>query len=142
MRSSCAWACATASGCTRAPRLARHLVEVRAPARPCGGRDRALHERRRREHNRPAVGVEHLEGHLRAHQRAAEVHEDEHPVGRADLLHGGHHARGVRPDRAVVEPARSGDRDLLAAHLPRELRDALRERGAVGDQDEGDQLET
>ena len=94
----------------RAARLARDLVERRAAARPRGRRDRALDERRRAQQHRPAVGVGHLRRHLRAHQRAAEVHQDEHAVGRADRLDRRQHPLGVRPDRAVVHAARRGDR--------------------------------
>ena len=122
-----------------APRASRATSSSVAPAaRARRRRDRALDQRRRREQHRPAVRLEHLDRHLRAHQRAAEVHQHEHAVGRADRLDGGHHARGVGADRAVVEPAGRLDRDLLAAHLPRELGDALGQRRAVGDDDEAD----
>ena len=49
-----------------------------------------------------------------------------------------HHARRVGADAAVVHPARGDDRDVLAAHLAGELDHALRQPGAVRDDDDAD----
>ena len=122
----------------RSARLARHLVERCPAARPCRRSHGALHERRAAQDDRTAVRVDHLHGHLGAHQRAAQVHEDQHAVGRADPLHGQPHPLGVRADRAVLDAARRLDRHVLAAHLTGELHDAVGERRAVGDDDETD----
>ena len=122
----------------RAARLGGDLGEVRAAACPCRGCDRALDQRRRGQLDRAAVGIAHLDRQLRAHQRAAEVHQHEHAVGRPDRVDRGHHPRGVGADRAVVQAAGGGDRDVLAAHLARELGDAVGQPRAVRDDDEAD----
>ena len=77
-------------------------------------------------------------GHLRAHQRAAEVHQDEHAVRRRRPLDRGLHPRGVGAHRPVVEAPGRLDAHLAAAHLPGELDHTGGELGAVGDDDEPD----
>ncbi len=69
----------------RPARLRRHLVEARADPGRRGRRDGALDDRRGREHD-PHVVARHLDRHLGAHQRAAEVHQHEHAVGRGGAL--------------------------------------------------------
>ena len=60
------------------------------------------------------------------------------PVGRAHALDRGAHALGVRADRAVVEPARRLDGDLVTAHLARQLGRPFGQLRAVRDDDEVD----
>ena len=122
----------------RAARLGRDLVERRAAARPGRRGDGALDQRRGGEHDRPAVRLGHLHRHLGAHQRAAEVHQHQHAVGRADALDRRPDPLGVGADRPVLHPARRLDGHLLAAHLARELGHAGGELRAVGDDDEAD----
>ena len=105
----------------RPARLGRDLGQRGAAARPRRRGDRALDERRGGEHHRAAVLLEHLERDLRAHQRAAQIHQHEHAVGGAHAFDRRAHALGVGADRAVVEPARRLDGDLVAAHLARQL---------------------
>ena len=88
--------------------------------------------------DRAAVLLEHLERDLRAHQRAAQVHQHEHAVGRAHAFDRGAHALGVGADRAVVEPARRLDGDLVTAHLARQLGRPFSQLRAVRDDDEVD----
>ena len=72
---------------TSAPRAsAATSASVGAAARARRRGDRALDQRRGGEHDRPAVLLEHLERDLRAHQRAAQVHQHEHAIGRAHAL--------------------------------------------------------
>jgi hypothetical protein len=123
----------------RPARLRRHLVEARADPGRRGRRDGALDDRRGREHD-PDVVAGHLDRHLGAHQRAAEVHKHEHAVrrgGALDRLHDDHRVGAHRP-RRIGHPARGLDRDVLAAHLARELHDALGELRAVRDDDQPD----
>ena len=101
----------------RAARLARHLVERPAAACAGGRRYGALHQRSLRQQDRATLGIGHLGRHLRAHQRAAEVHQHEHTVGRSDRFDGLVHARGVGAERPVLDPAGRLDRHLAGAHL-------------------------
>ena len=82
---------------------------------------------------------EHLDRELRAHERRAEVHEDEHAVVGHRALDRRPHALGVgaqRP-RLLHSPGRL-ERQLLAAHLACEHHHTLGQLAAVGDDDEPD----
>ena len=123
----------------RAARLGRDLVEPRTRARAGRGGHRALDQRRARQAHRAAL-AEHLDRDLGAHQRAAEIHQHEHAVVGAHALDRRHHALGVGADLAVLEPARGLDRDVLTAHLPRQLGGPFGERRAVRDDDQPDHV--
>jgi len=122
----------------RPARLGGHLLQRRAAA--CGHRrgHGPLHERRLAQHDTPA-GLEHLDGELGAHERAAEVHEHKDAVVGPRALDRRAHPLGVGAQRArLVHPARGLERQLRAAHLARQRDDALGERLAVGDDNEAD----
>ena len=121
----------------RAARLRGDLGQLRAAARPRSSGNGALDERGRGQHHRPA-GLEHLQRDLGAHQRAPEVHQDEHAVVGTDAFDGRADALGVGADRAVVDPAGRLDQHLAAAHLRGELGHTLGQPRAVGDENEVD----
>ena len=125
----------------RPPRLRRHRLEGVAEA----GRDSrghgALDERRRaQQHALTPFPRQQVQGHLRRQHGAAEIHEDQHAVGRPGLVDGPHHTKGVGAQRAtgLVEPAGDRDPQSLRAHLRGELGRALGELCAVADQDQPD----
>ena len=125
----------------RAARLRRHLVERRAAARRSGGRHRALDQRRLAHHHASRGVVEQLDRKLRAHQRAAEVHQHEHAVRRHRALDRRPHALGVGPQHArFVSSTGRFELERVGAHFPRERHHALCERRAVGDDDDPDHL--
>ena len=84
--------------------------------------------------------LQHLDRHLGAHQRAAEVHQHEHAVVGHRALDRGADTLDVGPDRAILETAGGLEAQLLPAHLPRELDDAVGQRGAVRDDDDPDHV--
>jgi hypothetical protein len=119
----------------RPRRLGPHLLEgATGPCRRSGGH-RALHERSLAQRH-AAVGLEELDGHLRAHESASQVHQHEHAVRGHGALDRSAHALGVRADGAVLEATGRLERELLAAHLAGQLRYTLRERGAVRYEDD------
>ena len=123
----------------RAARLGRHLLQGGAPARGHRRGHGALHQRGVAHQHAADGAVEHLDGELGAHERAAEVHEHEHAVVGHGALDRRAHPLGVGAQRpGLVHPARGLQLELLAAHLARQRHDALRERLAVGDDDEAD----
>ena len=89
----------------------------------------------------PMARLEQLDGELGAHQRAAQIHEDQHPVGRHGPVDRGPHPVGVGPEHGgvgVLDPAGRLERQLLARHLPGQRNDAVGQRLAVGDDDDAD----
>ena len=126
-------------GRQRAARLRRHRIQVRPAARGRRGGDRALDQRRFAEHH-PWRVLGHLDRHLGAHQRAAQVHEYEHAIVAGSPLDRALDELGIGADapRRVGHAARGLDTHLLTAHLARELDHAVGDIGAVGDDDDAD----
>ena len=112
--------------------LGRDLVERRAAARGRRGGDGTLHQWRLAEHH-----LRRVVGHL---ERAPQVHQHEHAVLVRGAFDGALDQLGIGADRAggLGHAAGRLDPHVFAAHLPRELHDALRHAGAVGHDDEAD----
>ncbi len=101
----------------------------------------ALHERRLREQELAApLLVQQVGGQLGGEDGAPQVHQDQHAVLRPHLLDRPQHPRRVRAERALrlVQPAGGADPHAGPGHLGGQLQDAVREPGAVADDDEAD----
>ena len=125
----------------RVPRLLSHLLQGVAKAGRNGRRDSALDKRRLAQQHAlaPFLGQQ-VERHLRREHGAAEIHEDQHAVGRPRLVDGTRDEKGIGAQRPARLVETAGDRDLQSfrAHLRGELRHALGEFRAVADQDQPD----
>ena len=101
----------------------------------------AFHQRCLGQQDCPAsLLVQQLDGQLRGEDGAPEVHEDQHAVPGPHLLDRVQHLDGVRPERSLglVQPAGGADAHVRTRHLCGQLGHALREPGAVADDDEAD----
>ena len=86
----------------------------------------------------PVVAAQ-LERQLCAEHRAAEVHDDEHTVGRGDEVDGFFHSGSVGAEHVAVETG--GDLDgwrCAADHLEGELDGGIGQPAAVGNDDDSD----
>jgi len=117
--------------------LGGDLVERRAGARAGRGGDRALHERRLGQDDaRGALGGDHLDGHLRAHDGASQVHEHEHarrapPRARSPRTRARRRCRSRRRPSAGARrrPGRRPSAERAPRRPPRARRCATRSRG-------------
>ena len=120
--------------------LGEHCLERQPGPGGGGGGDGSLDQGRLAQHHpvTPLV-VEHLQGEVGGEDGAAQIHEDDHPRLRPDRFDGGEDLGGVGADRVgrVVDASGGGDGGVTA-HLPGQLRGALGDEGAVGDEDEAD----
>ena len=118
------------------PRASLYLFEGTPELRGDRSRHRPLDERGvRQDDARATLGVEQIQPHLRGKDRAPQVHHHEHTVFGPDGVDRGDDPHRVGADPAfAIQPAGGGDRDVLAAHLPREDGGPLGELGAVRDE--------
>ena len=123
----------------RAPCLALDLLKREPSTRRDRGGDGPLDEGRLTERHL-AVRIQELDRHLGAHHGTAEIHQHEHAVIGHRPFDCSTHTLDVGPDRAVLETARGLDRELLTAHLPCQLDDAVGQRRAVRDDDDPDHV--
>jgi len=113
-------------------RLGRYLLERRAAARRRRRSHRALDQRRLAQQYATRRILEQLHRELGAHQRAPQVHQNQDAIGRHRALDRRPHALGVGADHPRLLGAAGGlEGELLAAHLPGQGHDALRQRVAV-----------
>ena len=84
--------------------------------------------------------VQQVDGQLGGEDGAPEVHQDQHAVVGPHVVDRAQHPGRVRPERAcrLVQPAGGADAHVRARHLRGQLGHALREPGAVADDDEAD----
>ncbi len=118
-----------------------HGLQRIAEARGHRRRHGALHERRLGQQDRRAsLLVQQVDGQFRGEDGAPEVHEDQHAVRGPHLLDRAQHLGRVRPERSfrLVQPAGGADAHVRTRHLRGQLGHALREPGAVADDDEAD----
>ena len=126
----------------RAPGLGRHFLERGAAARRGGGGHRPLDQRRLAHHDLAGRVAQQFDRKLGAHQRTAQVHQHEDPIGRHGPLDRGLHAFGARAEDASLLSSAGGlERQFRAAHLARQGDDALGQRGAVGDHHDPDHVQ-
>ena len=128
-------------GGQRTPSLASHLLQGVAEAGRNSRRDGALGQRRLAQQHAlaPLLGQE-VERHLRRQHGAAEVHQDQHAVGRPRLADGARHENGVGTQRLARLVETAGDRDphFVRAHLRGEFSHTLGKLRAVADQHQSD----
>jgi hypothetical protein len=121
--------------------LGRHLGQRLAEPGGHDGGHRPLRQRRVAQQDPvpPVLGQE-VDRHLGRHDRAAEIHQHQHPVVGPHVLDGGHDQRGVGSQRVarLVEPTGGGDLHLVGAHAPGQLGHALGQRVTVRDDDHPD----
>ena len=116
------------------------LGQRRAGGGESDGGDEAFDDRAIRQHDGAVARVAaQLEGQFRAEHGAAEIHDDEHTVGRGDAVDGFFHSGGVGAEYVAVETG--GDLDgwrCAADHLQRELDGGVGQPAAVGNDDDPD----
>ena len=104
-------------------RLVGDLLQGSTQPRRRGGGDRTLDERcLGQEYVVAYVRLQHLDGQLRAHDRAAEVHQHENAVIRVTLVDRLEHAEGIRAERiGLVGPRPRQHDDVVSTHLARQF---------------------